>query len=160
MATHAELTFTPDSFRDLVNQWPPFVAQGVSVTEVAEDWTRVTVRMELTPANANFFGTAFGGTLFAMLDPFLAILTDRQLGKGYAVWDRSARIEFLRPGRSAVTATVEVPASVVEEIRAATADGDKHLRWFEIPLLDEDGEVVAVQRRELYVRRHREQPQA
>ncbi len=155
MSTHAETQYTPEQFRDMINNWPGFVAQKVRVTEIAADWTYVVVRMELTPENANFFGTAFGGTLFSMIDPFLTILTDRQLGSGYAVWDSSAEIDFVRPGRSAVTARVEVAPDVVGEIRAATEGGDKHLRWFEVELRDEDGEVVAVQRRQLYVRRQR-----
>ena len=153
MSAHAEKDFTPESFRTMINLWPTFVAQKVTVTEIADDWSHVTVRMELTPDNANFFGTAFGGTLFSMIDPFLPILNNRQLGNDYAVWDKSVQIDFLRPGRSAVTARVEVPAEVVEEIRASTAAGAKHERWFEGPLIDEGGETVAVQRRLLYVRR-------
>lgn len=156
MTTHAERSFTPQQLREFVNGWPTFVAQKVAVTEIAEDWTHVVVRMELTPENANFFGTAFGGTLFSMIDPFFPILTDRQLGPGYAVWDKAVEIDFVRPGRSAVTARVEVSPEAVDEIRTATADGRKHERWFEVPLRDEDGEVVAVQRRLLYVRRTRE----
>ena len=111
--------------------------------------------MELTPENANFFGTAWGGTLFSMLDPFLPILIERQFGAGYAVWDRTAEIDFVRPGRSAISSRVEVPAEVTEEIWVATADGEKLLRWFEMPLLDDAGHVVAMQRRQIYVRRTR-----
>lgn len=153
MSTHAEQQFTPETFQAMINAWPPFVAQHVEVTEIGEDWSHVVVRMALEADNANFFGTAFGGTMFAMVDPFLAILTDRQLGDGYAVWDKAAEIDFVRPGRTSVTARIEVTADVVDEIRAATAGGDKHLRWFEIPLLDESGETVALQRRQLYIRR-------
>jgi len=139
----------------MMNAWPPFVAQCVSVTAIAEDWSCVDVTMQLTPENANFFGTAWGGTLFSMLDPFLPILIERQLGGGYAVWDKTAEIDFVRPGRSAISSRVTVPADVIEEIRAATANGEKLLRWFEIPLLDDAGEVVAVQRRQIYVRQSR-----
>lgn len=151
--TAAEMDFTPESFQTMINSWPTFAAMKVSVTEIAADWTHVVVRMELTPENGNFFGTAFGGTMFAMTDPFLPILTDRQLGPGYACWDSHAEIDFLRPGRTAVTGRIEVPASVVQEIREATVTGEKHLRWFDIDLTDEAGEVVARLRRQLYVRK-------
>lgn len=137
----------------MINTWPPFVAQRVSVTGIGEDWSWVEVTMEQTPENANFFGTAWGGTLFSMLDPFLPILIERQLGGGYAVWDRKAEIDFVRPGTSAISSRVDVPADVIDEIRAATAGGDKLLRWFEMPLRDESGQVVAIQRRQIYVRR-------
>lgn len=139
----------------MINAWPPFVAQCVRVTGIAADWSWVEVSMELTPENANFFGTAWGGTLFSMLDPFLPILIERQLGGGYAVWDKTAEIDFVRPGRSSISSRVEVPFEAIEEIRAATTDGGKLLRWFVMQLLDEAGEVVAVQRRQIYVRRSR-----
>lgn len=152
---HADREFTPRSLQSMMNAWPPFVAQCVSVTGIAQDWSWVEVRMELKPENANFFGTAWGGTLFSMLDPFLPILIERQLDGGYAVWDKTAEIDFVRPGRTSISSRVEVPIEVLDEIRTATADGEKLLRWFEIPLLDEAGEVVAVQRRQIYVRRSR-----
>ena len=155
MTTMAEQEFTPASFQSMLNGWPPMVAQQVTVTGIGEDWSWVEVRMALTPQNANYFGTAWGGTLFSMLDPFLPILIDRQLGGGYAVWDKKAEIDFVRPGRSAVTGRIEIPTEIVDEIRAATADGEKLLRWFEIPLTDEEGQVVAVQRRQIYVRKNR-----
>lgn len=156
--THADQQFTSEEFRQGINVWPPFAAQRVSVPAIAPDWTWVEVRMELEPDNANFFGTAWGGTLFSMLDPFLPILIERQLGAlepgvRHAVWDKTAEIDFVRPGRTAIHARVDVPAEVVAEIRDETAGGAKHLRWFEMSLLDEAGEVVAVQRRQIYVRR-------
>lgn len=156
MTTHAEREMTAQQFREFINEWPPFVGQRVEVTAIADDWSWVEVRMDLQPDNANYFGTAWGGTLFSMLDPFLPILIARRLGGGHAVWDKTAQIDFVRPGRTAITSRVEVTDDVLEEIRAATAGGEKLLRWFELPLHDEDGEVVAVQRREIYVRRHRD----
>ena len=143
-------------FRHGLNLWPPFLATGIHVTDLAADWRHARVELRLRPWNRNAVGTHFGGSLFAMTDPFLPILTDRQLGPGYACWDSHAEIDFVRPGRTAVTARIEVPATVVEEIRQATAGGDKHLRWFEIDLTDEEGQVVARLRRQLYVRRLRE----
>ena len=120
---------------------------------MADDWTRAVIRLDLTPENANYFGTAFGGSLFSMIDPFVVILAANQLGPEYAVWDKTVEIDFVRPGTGPVTATVEMPASTMEEVRAATADGSKLLRTFEVPLLAEDGSVVAVQQRTLYFRR-------
>src|SRR5690625_3336739 len=95
---------TPTGLRDLLNAWPTFVAQKISVTSVAEDWTQATVRMDLTEENGNYYGTAFGGTLFSMVDPFFVILAIQQLGEEYMVWDRAAEIDFLAPGRTAVIA--------------------------------------------------------
>lgn len=146
---------TAAQFRDLMNGWPTFAAQAITVLEVADDWSRVVARLDLTEANANWFGTAFGGSLFSMIDPFLPIMLSQRLGPGHVVWDRRAEIDFRRPGTGPVTAIVEVGDDVVAEVREATADGERLLRWFEVALTLEDGTVVAVQRRQVYVRRER-----
>ena len=146
-------SLTAEQLRQGINTWPTFVAQKISVTELAEDWTRAVIRLDLTPENANYFGTAFGGSLFSMIDPFVVILAANQLGVDYAVWDKSVEIDFVRPGTGPVTATVDMPADVIDEIRAATADGQKLLKTFEVPLLAEDGSAVALQKRVLYIRR-------
>ena len=151
---------TPTGLRDLLNAWPTFVAQKISVTSVAEDWTQATVRMDLTEENGNYYGTAFGGTLFSMVDPFFVILAIQQLGEEYMVWDRAAEIDFLAPGRTAVTARVRMPRDIVEEMRAGAADGSKVLRWFEVDFTDEHDAVIARAHRQLYVRRKQENAQA
>lgn len=146
-------SLTAEQLRQGINTWPTFVAQKISVTELADDWTRAVIRLDLTPENANYFGTAFGGSLFSMIDPFVVILAANQLGVDYAVWDKSVEIDFVRPGTGPVTATVDMPADVIDEVRAATADGQKLLKTFQVPLLAEDGSVVALQKRVLYIRR-------
>ena len=41
----------------------------------------------------------------------------------------------------------------IEDIRAEVAGGDKHLRWFECDIVDEEGDVVARVRKRLYFRK-------
>ncbi|KAM9865227.1 hypothetical protein ACIFOC_01757 [Leucobacter aridicollis] len=141
--------------REGFNSWPTLTTQGISVVELADDFTRAELRMDVTEENANYMGTAFGGSLFSMLDPFLVIMTINQLGPGYVVWDKAAEIDFVSPGLGSVYATVEMPASTVAELREAAAGGAKVLRWFEIPITGEDGVLVAQVRRQLYVRERR-----
>lgn len=102
----------------------------------------------------------FGGNLFAMTDPFWMLLTLHALGEGYIVWDQAGAIEFLAPGRGTVHACFALDDAVLAQLRAATADGAKHLHWFETDIVDANGAVVARVRKQLYVRRKRErQPQ-
>ena len=46
--------------------------------------------------------------------------------------------------------------SALDEIRSATASGEKYLRWFPVEVIDEQGDVVARVRKQLYVRRKRD----
>lgn len=142
--------------QDRINSYPPYVGARIEVTHLAEDASEVRVRMPLEEDNANLVGTHFGGSLYAMVDPHLMILLKVRLGPEYVVWDRSASIEFLRPGRSTVHATIRVTDSEVEDIRRATRDGAKHLPEWTLEVRDEAGEIVASVRKTLYVRRQRD----
>ena len=140
-------------FRHGLNLWPPFLATGIHVTHLAEDWTHARVELRLRPWNRNAVGTHFGGSLFAMTDPFWMLLAMRRLGRDYIVWDRSGSIDFLKPGRGVVAAEFRLDDATVDAIRAETAEGAKHLRWFDTPVVDMAGETVALVRKQLYVRR-------
>lgn len=138
-----------------MNAWPPFFFSGIRVQRMSADLRHVRVRLRRLPATTNYVGTLFGGSLFAMTDPFWMMMIMRNLGPGYVVWDKAAEIEFVAPGRSSVTATFELTGDVVDELREAAADGSKVLRWFENEIVTDDGTVVARSRKQIYVRRRR-----
>lgn len=100
----------------------------------------------------------FGGSLFAMTDPFWMLLTIHAIGSDYIVWDRAGEIEFLKPGRGTVRATFRIDDAMLDEIRAATAGGEKYLRWCETDVVNGDGDVVARVRKQLYIRRKKDAP--
>ena len=95
----------------------------------------------------------FGGSLYSMCDPFFMLMLMMQLGQGYVVWDKSASIEFLRPGRGRVKARFELPRDHVEQLRAETDDKGKINPEFEVTVVDEKGESVARVHKVLSVRR-------
>src|SRR2546423_894805 len=140
-------------FLRLMRFFPPYLGAGVSVTHVAPDLTLVEVEMKLSAWNRNFVGTQFGGSLYSMCDPFFMLMLMMQLGEGYVVWDKSASIEFLRPGRGKVKARFELPRERVEQIRAETDAKGKINPAFEVTVLDEHGEPVARVQKILSVRR-------
>jgi len=145
----------PGILRHGMNLWPPFLFAGIHVREISADWRRVHVELRMRPWNRNYVGTHFGGSLFAMTDPFRMIPVLQCLGPGYIVWDQAGSIEFLKPGRGTVHAVFELDDAVLDELRAATAKGEKALRWFDADVLDAEGDVVARTRKQLYVRRKR-----
>jgi acyl-coenzyme A thioesterase PaaI-like protein len=146
---------SPARLRWLFRVWPPYLFSGIRVTHLADDWSRARVELRARWYNRNYVGTHFGGSLFAMTDPFWMILLIRRLGPGYRVWDKAADIEFVKPGRGTVVAEFVLDEATVADIRAATEGGDKHLRWFETAVVDAQGEVVARVRKQVYVRRAR-----
>lgn len=69
------------------------------------------------------------------------------------MWDKSASIDFIRPGKGVVKAHFELTNARLDEIREATADGDKYLPEWYIDIVDEAGTVVSRVHKVLYVRR-------
>ncbi len=138
-------------FQVMVNLYPPFLGAGVRVNHVAVDFRTVDVRMRLHRWNSNYVGTHFGGSLFAMADPFFMLI--ELLGPGYVVWDKSGTIRFRRPGRGTVRARFEIPPERVEEIRAAADADGRTEATFTVPILDEEDAVVAEVEKLLSIRK-------
>ena len=143
----------PSTLRRGMNLWPPFLFSGIHVAEIGDGWRSARVELRMRPWNRNYVGTHFGGSLFAMTDPFWMLLVKESLGRDYYVWDQAGTIEFLKPGRGTVHATFELEEAALDAIRAATADGAKYLHWFDTEVIDAAGEVVARVRKQVYARR-------
>jgi len=143
----------PSTLRHGMNLWPPFLFSGIHVAAIADDWRSARVELRMRPWNRNYVGTHFGGSLFAMTDPFWMILVKERLGPGHFVWDQAGEIEFLKPGRGTVHADFRLDDGTVETIRAATAGGAKYLHWFQTEVVDAGGEVIARVRKQVYARR-------
>lgn len=140
------------TLRHIFNFWPPFLASGIHVTRMSADWRHARVELRMRPWNRNYVGTHFGGNLFSMTDPFWMILVKECLGSDYFVWDKAAEIEFVKPGQGTVSAEFRVEKTLLDELRRATANGEKHLHWLPVDVVDAQGEVVARVRKQIYVR--------
>jgi acyl-coenzyme A thioesterase PaaI-like protein len=147
--------WNPEELRRRINAYPPYAGALIEVTEIAADGGSIRVRMPLEKRNENLVGTQFGGSLYAMVDPHLMILLKHRLGPEYVVWDRAATIEFLRPGRATVYATITITEVEIAAIRVATEGGEKTLPQWTIDIVDAEGELVASVVKTVYVRLNR-----
>lgn len=145
------------TLRRIWNFWPPYLFTGIRVLTVAEDGRFARVRLRLHWFNRNFFGTHFGGSLLAMVNPFWPLMVLQNLGPGYIVWDTANEIEFVKAVREDVFADFRLDPAAVEEIRATAAGGDRVLRWFPFEIATAGGDVVARGRIQVYARRKRDQ---
>jgi len=141
-------------FRErLINFYPPFLGAGIRSRRLDEYTTRV--EMKLTALNRNILGTHFGGSLYAMCDPWFVLILLRVLGPDYIVWDKSASIQFLQPGRGTVTATFHIPLERVNEIREQANSDRKTEPIFTVDVFDANGKAIARVEKILYVRKKR-----
>ena len=136
-----------------INFYPPFLGAGIRVIYRAPDYRTMRVQLKLTRLNLNAVGTHFGGSLYAMCDPWFMLMLMHHLGDDYVVWDKAANIQFLRPGRGTVTATFEMPRERVDEIRQRADRSEKIEPTFAVDVVGQDGEVVARVEKLLYVRK-------
>lgn len=139
-----------------MNLWPPFAGAGIRVRDIAADYREVVVEMPLRFYNRNYFGTHFGGSLYAMTDPFFALMVLHNLPADYLVWDKAASIEFVAPGRSRMRAIFRLTQDDLDTILKMTADGDKHLHLFNLDVTDAEGLVVARVEKIVYVRKKKD----
>lgn len=135
-----------------INWYPPYLGMGIRVRSYRPDFTRFEVELRARWYNKNLFGTHFGGSLYAMADPFFVFIVMMNLGSGYIVWDKSAGIEFLKPAKGIILGVFEISRERLEEIRSEVDALGKNNYHFEARLVDEAGQVVARVSKEIYVR--------
>ena len=134
-----------------INVYPPLIGAGIH-SRSADERT-VDVEMNLTVFNRNIVGVHFGGSLYAMCDPWFMLILMRLLGPDYIVWDKAASIQFKRPGRGRVKSHFHIPVERVEKIRLEADQNPKVEPTFSVDVLDEQGVVIAHVEKLLYVRR-------
>lgn len=126
---------------------------GASVSPRFIDDSTIRVEMPLVPTNINIVGTHFGGSLYSMTDPWFMYLLMQKLGEDYIVWDKSAHIDFLRPGKGMVSATFILGDEEVEHVKQLVAEKRKTTRFYDVEVKDEQDNIVARVKKEIYIRR-------
>jgi acyl-coenzyme A thioesterase PaaI-like protein len=139
--------------RRMLNIWPPFLFSGISILEISKDFRHAKVRLKKKALTSNYVGTLFGGSLFAMTDPFYMVMVMKNLGKGYIVWDKKSEIDYVSPGKSTVYAEFNLLDSDLAEIKREVEASGKYLKWFEVEIKATDGTVVAIVKKQIYVRK-------
>jgi len=92
----------------------------------------------------------FGGSLFAMTDPFYMIMVATNLGSEYVVWDKAASIRYKKPGKGRVRAEFRLSEERLAEIREALEENGRHDARFVVEVKDDEGGVVAEVERVIY----------
>lgn len=139
--------------RRMLNVWPPFLFSGISILEISKDFRHARVRLKKKALTSNYVGTLFGGSLFAMTDPFYMLMIMKNLGNDYIVWDKRSEIEYVSPGKATVFAEFHLWDAELDEIRREVQINGKFLKWFEVDIKTADGTVVAIVKKQIYVRK-------
>jgi hypothetical protein len=146
-----------------MNLWPPLLFAGIRITRMDADFRAVDVELRAHWWNRNYVGTHFGGSMYAMTDPFYMLMMIENLdsrgerassgGRKYVVWDKAAAIRYRKPGRATVRAEFRLSVAEVEEVRAALEASPKLERTYRVLVVNADGETVAEVEKVLHFRR-------
>lgn len=139
--------------KTFLNFWPPYLGTGIWVREISPDYHYIKVEMKMRFWNKNIVGTHFGGSLYAMVDPFYMLMLLKTLGKNYIVWDKSANINFVRPGRGHVFAEFMLDKTEIEKIKDITNKQKKYEPCYTVLIKDTLGKTVAKVEKTLYIRK-------
>lgn len=135
--------------------YPPLLFQRIWVQRFHPGFRGVDVKINHSLFNKNYNGSIFGGTIYAATDPFYALLFDQLLQrKGFKVrvWLKSASINYLKPGRSALFFTLLITDEMLNEAVQALNTQGKFVKAYPMELRDRSGQLCATVMNEVYVR--------
>ena len=104
-------------YRLIFNIFPAYRRTGARVKFISSDYMEIHVQLGLNWATKNYVGTVFGGSIYGALDPIYMLQLMNLLGKNYVVWDKEAKIRFMRPVKSKVFARFLIPETLLEDIK-------------------------------------------
>ena len=149
---------TPIISKYIFNNFAPFKEAGIQIAKFDPKNYHIRVKMPLTRHNRNIVGVHFGGSLYAMVDPFYMTLLMHYLGNKYIVWDKAASIQFLRPGRGTVYADFHLDAQEIQTVKQLTENHAPIHRVYTLSIYDDAGLRIAEVEKTLYIRRKKPKP--
>ncbi len=136
----------------LGNIWPPYLGAGIKILESTADFRHIKVCLKRSWYNSNYIGTQFGGSIYSMVDPFYLLMLINNLGSKYIVWDKAARIDFKKPGVTALFAEFRIDESLLQEVKLKTENGDRYVFDLPVEIKDDHGQLIAEVVKTLYVK--------
>lgn len=143
----------PSMVKRFMSFWRPYRGAGIKVAEISSDYRYVKVILKRKWYNLNYVGTQFGGSIYAMTDPFYMLMLMNIIGEKYLVWDKGATIDFVSPGKTELTAEFKITDEILTDVLKNTESGDKYIFDLPVDVLDADKKVVATVLKKIYVRK-------
>ncbi len=150
-------------WRFVYNILPAIRGTGSWLTFMSADWKEAHVRLPLSLRTRNYVGTIFGGALFAATDPIYMVMLIKVLGgENYVVWDKTAKIRFLQPGKGKLKAHFFLEESLVDKLKEQVAEHNSTNHTFTITWLNQQDKPVARIEKTVYIgdRKHYEAKRA
>lgn len=126
-----------------INAYPCFRGTGGRVTYISRDFRDWEVKLPLNRRTRNIWGTIFGGSLYASMDPIYGVMLAVLLGNEYVVWAKTALVRFRKPGRETLRARFTIGDEALLALKADLSERGSAERTFLVELRDGSGDVCA-----------------
>ncbi|HCU24735.1 MAG TPA: hypothetical protein DF383_06940 [Deltaproteobacteria bacterium] len=144
----------PRVLRLFLNIYPPYLFSRTQVKYISPDWRQCVVELKKSFLTRNYVGTTFGGSLFAAADPIFMLMLIHILGiKNYVIWDKEAKIKYLKPARSTITFHFEITAKDLKNIQSQISRKGKALPQFKVFGIDAAGKTCVEVDKQIYIRK-------
>ena len=151
----------PESFRTRIerigfNLYPCYRGTGSKILYISNDWQEVRLKLPLAIRTRNYRGSIFGGSMYGAVDPIYMIMLIKNLGPGFNIWDKAAKIRFRKPGNKTLYANFRIDDNEINEIiRMLETEGSID-REYAVNLIDKSGTVYATVEKTIYVARRKD----
>ncbi len=148
----------PESFESRMARWkfnlfPAYRGTGGRVAYIADDFREVRVKIPLSWRTRNYVGTIYGGSMYGAVDPIYMLMLIRNLGPGYVVWDKAAKIRFRKPGKDTLYVDFRLSDDEIDEIKRLAETQTSVDRVYDLELRDASGKVHAMIEKTLYIKK-------
>lgn len=109
---------------------------------VSNDLLTIKIKIPLSYKNSNYVGTMFGGAMSSATDPIYMIQLIQILGDDYVVWDKSASIQFKRPGNKTLFANFIITNKFLNQIKNDIKQYNEKDYSLKVNLTDRDGKTT------------------
>lgn len=133
------------------NFFPAYRGTGARVAFISSDYTEIHIRLRLYWRTKNYVGTVFGGSIFGALDPIYMVQLINILGKDYVVWDKEAKVKFLKPVDKTVFAKFLITEDLLEEIKKEISLNKKMHIKLPVSFVDKQGIAYATVEKLLFI---------
>jgi hypothetical protein len=91
--------------------------------------------------------------MYGAVDPIYMVMLIQILGPGYSVWDKSASIRFLQPGRETLYSVFRIDDAELAAIHEAIDTTGRAERTYDVQLASAAGVLHASYRKVISIRR-------
>ncbi len=145
-----------NSLKWAMRLYPPLLLQRIWVQKIHKNFRGADVKINRSLFTLNFGKAIFGGTVYSATDPFYAMLFGQILRtKHYhiTIWLKSASIQFLKPARTNLYYKIRITEEMIAEMENGLNSKAVFVKSYPIEIYSESGELCAIAKNEIYVRK-------